>query len=233
MTEVIKLSVKDWSPDDQPREKLLSKGVNALSNAELLAIILRSGTTKETVVELSQRILQSFGNDLNRLGQVSAEYLMSNFRGIGEAKAIGIIATLELGKRRKAEDVTANKKIVCSIDIYNYFYPSLCDLAYEEFWALFLNHSNRIISRFKISQGGISETVVDGKLIYKEAISHLASFVALCHNHPSGNHLPSPHDNSITFRIKKGIELLDMHLLDHVILTDGKYYSYADEGRFG
>jgi len=231
MTDFPKLSVKNWSPEDRPREKLLAKGVNALSNAELLAIILRSGTTTETVVELSQRILQSFGNNLNRLGKVSANQLMSDFKGVGEAKAIGIIAALELGKRRKAEDINNRKKIVTSLDIYNYFYPFLCDLPHEEFWALFLNRSNRIIDRFKISQGGISETIVDGKLIYKEAVARLASYVALCHNHPSGNYLPSPQDNTVTFRIRKGIELLDMTLLDHVILTDGKYYSYADEGK--
>lgn len=231
MSDLIKLSVKDWSPEDQPREKLLSKGVNTLSNAELLAIILRSGTKEETVVELSQRILQSVENDLNRLGKLSANYLITNFKGIGEAKAIGIIAALELGKRRKAEDINLRKKIICSIDIYNYFYPLLCDLPHEEFWALFLNHSNRIIDRFKISQGGISETIVDGKLIYKEAIAHLASWVVLCHNHPSGNYLPSPQDNRITLRIKKGLEVLDMLLLDHIILADGKYYSYADEGK--
>jgi len=232
MTNLAKLSVKNWSPEDRPREKLLLKGVNTLSNAELLAIILRSGTTKETVVELSQRILQSFGNDLNRLGKVSATQLMSDFKGIGKAKAIGIIAALELGKRRKAEEqLSSRKKIVTSVDIYNYFYPFLCDLPHEEFWALFLNRSNRIIDRFKISQGGISETIVDGKIIYKEAVSQLASYVVLCHNHPSGNHLPSPQDNTVTIRIKKGVELLDMILLDHVILTDGKYYSFADEGK--
>jgi len=231
MTDLPKLSVKDWSPDDQPREKLLLKGVNTLSNAELLAIILRSGTREEGVVELSQRILRTFGNDLTRLGKASANYLITNFRGVGEAKAIGIIAALELGKRRKAEDIGARKKIICSLDIYNYFYPVLCDLQHEEFWALFLNHSNRIIDRYKVSQGGLSETVVEGKLIYKEAIAHLSSFVVLCHNHPSGNRLPSPQDNTVTFRIKKGLELIDMHLLDHVVFTEGNYYSYADEGK--
>jgi len=231
MTELAKLSVKDWSPEDQPREKLMSKGIGALSNAELLAIILRSGTKNETVVELSQRILQSFGNDLNRLGKASANDLMSNFKGVGEAKAIGIIAALELGKRRKADDMNDRKKIICSMDIYNYFYPFLSDLQHEEFWALFLNHSNRIIDRYRISQGGVTETIVDGKIIYKEAITRLASFVILCHNHPSGNCLPSSHDNTITLRIKKGLEQLEMHLLDHVILTGGSYYSFADEGR--
>ena len=231
MTNLPKLSVKDWSPDDQPREKLLFKGVNILSNAELLAVILRSGTREESVVELSQRILQTFGNDLSRLGKVSANHLIANFKGIGEAKAIGIIAALELGRRRKMEDIGAQKKIICSKDIYNYFYPVLCDLQHEEFWALFLNHANRVINRFKVSQGGISETVVEGKLIYKEAISNLASFVALCHNHPSGNCSPSPQDNKVTIQIKKGLELLDMHLLDHVILVEGRYFSYADEDR--
>jgi len=231
MTELIKFSVKEWSPEDRPREKLLSKGVNSLSNAELLAVILRSGTKDETVVELSQRILQSFGNDLNRLGKVSANYLISNFKGIGEAKAIGIIAALELGKRRKAEEIHNRKKIICSLDIYNYFHPFLCDLPYEEFWALFLNRSNKIIEKFKISQGGIAETIVDGKLIYKEAITHLASYVVLCHNHPSGNHIPSPQDNAVTQHLKKGLEAIDVRLLDHIILTDGKYYSFADEGR--
>jgi DNA repair protein RadC len=231
MSDIPKLSVKDWSPEDQPREKLLLKGVNSLSNAELLAIILRSGTKKETVVELSQRILQSVGNDLNRLGKVSANHLIASFKGIGEAKAIGIIAALELGKRRKVDDMGNRKRIICSTDIYNYFYPVLCDLPHEELWALFLNHSNRIIDRFKVSQGGISETVVDGKLIYKEAIMRLASYVVLCHNHPSGSHFPSPQDHAVTLRIKNGLETLEIKLLDHIILTDGKYYSFLDDGR--
>ena len=202
-----------------------------MSNVELLAVILRSGTRKETVVELSQRILRSFGNDLNRLGKVSASHLISNFAGIGEAKAIGIIAALELGKRRKAEEIHNRKKIVCSLDIYNYFYPFLCDLHHEEFWALFLNRSNMVIDKLKISQGGTNETVVDGKIIYKEAIAHLASFVVICHNHPSGSHLPSSHDNTVTQRIKKGLEAIEMGLLDHVIISGGNYYSFADEGR--
>ena len=233
MTEIIKLKVKDWSPDDRPREKLLTRGANTLSNAELLAIILRSGTRTESVIDLSQRILQSFGNDLSLLGKASPNHLITNFKGIGKAKAMGIIAALELGKRRKAEDTSTKKRIISSIDIYNYFYPILCDLPHEEFWALFLNHSNRIIDRFKISQGGISGTVVDGKIIYKEAISRLASYVVLCHNHPSGNYMPSSQDNTITYRIKKGLEQFEIQLLDHVILTDGKYYSYGDEGKIG
>jgi len=232
MKKLNKLCVKDWSPEDQPREKLLTNGLNVLSNAELLALILRSGTQEETVVQLSQRILLSVENDLSRLAKISASQLMSDFKGIGKAKAVAICASLELGKRRKAEEVGDQKKIICSRDIYNYFYPLLCDLPHEEFWALFLNHSNRVIDRFKVSQGGTSETVVDGKLIYKEATARLATFVVLCHNHPSGNRFPSSHDNAVTLRIKKGLEMLEMYLLDHVILTDGKYFSYADEGKF-
>jgi len=231
MIEKTKLSVKKWLPEDRPREKLLLKGVNTLSNAELLAIIFRSGTKDESVVELSQRLLQAYGNNLNKLGNASPKDLIKNFKGIGAAKAIGIIAALELGKRRKAEEIFNRKKIINSIDIYNYFYPILCELPHEEFWALFLNHSNRIIDKYKISQGGISETIVEGKMIYKEAIAHLATYVVLCHNHPSGNYLPSLQDNRITLKIKKGLELIDINLLDHVIFVNGMYYSYADDNK--
>jgi DNA repair protein RadC len=157
--------------------------------------------------------------------------LIANFKGVGVAKAVGVIAALELGKRRKADESLPLKKISSSIDIYNYFYPVFCDLPYEEFWALFLNRSNRIIDKVKISQGGVSEVSVDGKIVYKEAIIRLTSYVILCHNHPSGNPVPSRQDNLVTASIKKGVELLDMYLLDHVIFTNGKYYSYADEGK--
>jgi DNA repair protein RadC len=226
-----KLRVKDWAEEDRPREKLLLKGVNTLSDAELLAIIISSGNKEETAVELAQRILQSAGNDINQLGKLSAKHLVNNFKGIGEAKAISIVAALELGKRRKAAEITEKKKITCSQDIYNLFHSFLCDLYYEEFWALFLNRSNRVIEKIKISQGGVSETVVDGKIIYKEALNCLASSIILCHNHPSGNVAPSRQDDVITMKLKKGIELLDMLLVDHLILCDGNYYSYADEGR--
>jgi DNA repair protein RadC len=226
-----KLSVKDWSPDDQPREKLLAKGVNVLSDAELLAIIIGSGNTEETSVELSQRILRTAENNINRLSKFSVNHLISNFKGIGNAKAVSIVAALELGKRRKAEDTESRKKILCSRDIYNYFYPMLCDLQYEEFWALFLNNANWIIDRVKISQGGVGQTSVDGKLIYKEALTRLASGVILCHNHPSGNPKPSNPDDEVTFRIKKGLRLLEISLHDHLIFCEGKYYSYADEER--
>lgn len=226
-----KLSVKNWSPDDQPREKLLAKGAVALSDAELLAIIIGSGNTEETSVELSQRILQTAGNSINRLSKFSVNHLVSNFKGIGNAKAVGIVSALELGKRRKAEDVEIRKQILCSMDIYNYFYPMLCDLQCEELWALFLNGACRIIDRVKISQGGVKQTFVDGKLIYKEALTRLATGVILCHNHPSGNPKPSNLDDELTLRIKKGLRLFEIVLFDHLIFCDGKYYSYADEER--
>jgi DNA repair protein RadC len=231
MCEQIKRSVKDWSPEDRPREKLLLKGTNALSNTELLAIIIGSGNKDETVVQLSQRILQAADNNINRLGKFSVKQLINNFKGIGEAKAVSIVAALELGKRRKAEEILNREKIKSSKDIYEYFHPLLCDLHYEEFWILFLNRANKIIDRLKISQGGISETIVDAKLIYKEALTRLSSGIILCHNHPSGNTLPSLQDNLITQKIREGSKLLDINLIDHLIVCDGKFYSYADEGK--
>ncbi|MDR1632259.1 MAG: DNA repair protein RadC [Dysgonamonadaceae bacterium] len=231
MNTITKLSVKNWSPADQPREKLLAKGTNALSDAELLAIIIGSGNIEENSVELSQRILHAAENNISQLGKFSVNDLVSSFKGIGNAKAVSIVAALELGRRRRAEDMESRKKIRFSIDIYNYFYPMLCDLPHEEFWALFLNNSNRIIDRFKISQGGISKTGVDGRLIYKEALTRLASYVILCHNHPSGNPKPSYQDDETTFRLKKGLQLLELSLLDHLIFCEGTYYSYADEER--
>ncbi|MDR2691623.1 MAG: DNA repair protein RadC [Dysgonamonadaceae bacterium] len=228
---ITKLSIKNWSPADQPREKLLTKGTGALSDAELLAIIIGSGNIEENSVELSKRILHAAENNISQLGKFSVNDLVSNFKGIGNAKALSIVAALELGRRRKAEEPENRKKIGCSIDIYNYFYPVLCDLSHEEFWALFLNNSNRIIDRLKISQGGISKTGVDGRLIYKEALTRLASYVIFCHNHPSGNPKPSHHDDETTFRLKKGLLLLEIPLLDHLIFCEGKYYSYADKER--
>ena len=226
-----KLSVKNWSPADRPREKMLAKGINALSDAELLAIIIGSGNMEENSVELSQRILHAAGNNISQLSKFSINDLISNFKGIGSAKAVGIVAALELGRRRKAEDAGTRKKIHCSIDIYNYFYPVLCDLPYEEFWVLFLNNSRRVIDRLKISQGGIAQTGVDGRLVYKEALTRLASCVIFCHNHPSGNPQPSRHDDETTFRLNKGLRLLEICLCDHLIFCEGKYYSYADEER--
>ncbi|MDR1738762.1 MAG: DNA repair protein RadC [Candidatus Symbiothrix sp.] len=222
-----KLSVKEWSPDDQPREKLLAKGVFALSDSELLAIILGSGNQEENVVGLAQRILQSADNLINNLGKYSVEQLMQ-FKGVGVAKAISIVAALELGKRRNAEDILQQEEIRSSRDIYRIFYPILCDLSYEEFWVLLLNPKLKIIDKVKISQGGIVQTSVDSRIIYKEALLRTATGVALCHNHPSGNAQPSKEDNKLTEHILQGLKQLDIHLHDHIIIGDGDYYSYAD-----
>ncbi|MCC8146399.1 MAG: DNA repair protein RadC [Bacteroidales bacterium] len=226
-----KLSVKEWSPEDQPREKLLLKGVSALSDAELLAILIGSGNTEESVVQLSQRILQSVDNNLNKLGKLSVKDLIKTFKGIGEAKAISIIAALELGKRRRSSEIVNLGQIRYSKDIYDLFHPLLADLYYEEFWVLFLNRSNKIIDKIKLSQGGISETVVDNRIIYKEALSRLCTSVVICHNHPSGNKNPSRQDEILTQKLKEGLKLLDIHLIDHIIVCESVYYSFADEGK--
>ncbi|MDR1526832.1 MAG: DNA repair protein RadC [Dysgonamonadaceae bacterium] len=230
MTDPAKLSVKEWSPEDRPREKLLHKGVYVLSDTELLAIILGSGSKGESVVDLSQRILQSVNNNINQLGKLSVKQLMQ-FKGVGEAKAISIVAALELGKRRKAEEILHRERILSSKDVYEYFYPLLCDLYYEEFWALFLNSASKVIDKLKVSQGGISATVVDSKIIYREALLRLATSVIICHNHPSGHPKPSKEDDSVTVQLQRGLKFLDMDLKDHVIVCDGNFYSYADEGR--
>ena len=226
-----KLSVKDWAEEDRPREKILLKGIHSLSNAELLAIIIGSGNKDESSVELSQRILQSVENSLNKLGKIPIQQLISSFRGIGEAKALSIAAVMELGKRRKSEEVFKRERIISSRDIFEYFYPIMSDLPHEEFWVVFLNRSNRVIDRLRISQGGVSETVVDVKLILKESLLRLASGIVLCHNHPSGNTEPSWQDDEITKKIKNASNMMDVSVLDHLILCDDKYYSYADDGR--
>jgi len=226
----MKLSVKDWSPDDQPREKLISKGVLALSDAELLAIILGSGNREESVVELAQRLLQSAENNLNVLGKYTLSQLMQ-FKGIGEAKAVSVVATLELGKRRKAEEVLEREQIRYSRDVYEYFYPMLCDLYHEEFWALFLNNAAKILGKFKISQGGIASTTLDLRIVCREALNRLATRVILCHNHPSGNPTPSKEDERVTQHLQHALKLLDIQLNDHIILCDGSFFSFADEGR--
>ena len=226
-----KLSIKDWAEEDRPREKFLLKGISALSDAELLAILIGSGNTEESAVELSQRILFSADNNLNMLGKFSIKQLISGFKGIGEAKAISIVAAMELGKRRKYAEIINREQIRCSRDIFECFHPMLCDLQYEEFWILALNRSNKVIDKIKISQGGVSQTVVDRKLILKEVLDRLASGVALCHNHPSGNKKPSKDDDFITKRIKECCKLFDIDIFDHVIVADNDYYSYADEWR--
>jgi DNA repair protein RadC len=229
MAEYKNLSIKEWSLEDRPREKLLNKGISTLSDAELIAIIIRMGTRDESAVELSKRILNSVENNLNELGKLSVEDLQK-YKGMGEAKAIGIVAALELGRRRKLSEGVNRSKIGSSRDIYDIFHPLLADLPNEEFWIVLLNRSNKIIERQKISQGGISGTVTDIRIILKLALEKLASSLILCHNHPSGNPKPSEADISITKKIKESGKLMDINLLDHIIVTDGNYFSFADEG---
>ena len=229
MADYKNLSIKEWSLEDRPREKLLTKGISTLSDAELIAIIIGSGTRDESAVELSRRILGSVNHNLNELGKLTVNDLQK-YKGIGEAKAISIVAALELGRRRKLSDIVERQKISSSRDVYEIFHPILADLPHEEFWILLLNRSNKILERIKISQGGISGTVTDVRLILRLALEKLASSVILCHNHPSGNQQPSDADISITQKVKESGKLMEITLLDHIIVTDSTYYSFADEG---
>ena len=224
-----KLSIKNWAVEDRPREKMLSKGIRALSDAELIAILIGSGNSKETAVELSRRILASVKNNLNELAKLSVDDLQK-FKGIGEAKAINIIAALELGRRRKESDTEEKLQINGSNDVARIFQPLLGDLPHEEFWVLMLNRSNRVIDKQMVSQGGISGTVIDVRIILKAAVERLASAIVLCHNHPSGNLQASEADQSITKKIKEAGALMDIAVLDHVIIGNEKYFSFADEG---
>ncbi|MDB4334780.1 DNA repair protein RadC [bacterium] len=224
------LSIKNWALEDRPREKLAIKGTSSLSNAELLAILIGSGNKKETAVELSKRILFAHENNLNELGKSSIEQLIRDYSGIGEAKAVTIVAALELGKRRQLHDAKLKPKISSSQDVFEFFHPSLGDLPYEEFWVLLLNRANKIIGSQKISQGGLSGTVIDVRLIMKNALDQLACSMILCHNHPSGNTRPSESDISITKKIKAAGKTMDIQVLDHIIVTDQAFFSFADEG---
>lgn len=225
----LKLRITDWAEEDRPREKLLLKGVSSLSDAELIAILIGSGNKNETAVELSQRILFSVNNNLNSLGKLTITDLINNFNGIGEAKAITIIAALELGKRRKLSEGEKQIQIRSSEDVYDILHPHLGDLKHEEVWILLLNRSNKVIKKAQISKGGITGSSVDIRLIVKEAIDNLATGVILVHNHPSGNIHPSGADNQITLKLKEACNLLDIILFDHLIICDKNYYSYKDE----
>ena len=222
--------ITDWAQEDRPREKLMAKGVSALSNAELLAIIMRSGSPKDNAVELARKILLDFDNNLGELGKATVNQL-KRYRGMGEAKAIGIVAALELGRRRNTGEMIEKKTFVCSKDIFLLFHPILGDLPHEEFWILFLNNSYRYMDKQRLSIGGLTDTSADVRFIMKMAIERLASRIAICHNHPSGNLTPSKQDIALTRKIKEGGALLDISLIDHVIVGDKKYYSFADEGK--
>jgi DNA repair protein RadC len=227
--EYKKLNIKEWAAEDRPREKLMSKGPRSLSDAELMAILIGSGNLNETAVELSRRILADSDNDLNELGQKSIDYL-KKFNGIGEAKAITIIAALELGKRRKENGSANIDKITGSKDVANLLSPILSDLQHEEFWVIYLNRSNKVIDKQRVSQGGIAGTVTDVRLILKIAVEKLASSIILCHNHPSGALEPSDADRKITDKLRQAGEVMDIPVLDHIIIAKNKYYSFADEG---
>lgn len=227
--EKTSLTIKAWAEEDRPREKLLLKGKNALSDAELLAILLGSGSREETAVGLAQRILNAQDNNLDELGKRSLDNLME-FKGIGEAKAITIVAALELGRRRQLSDVKERPQIRSSQDAYNVIAPMLMDLPHEEFWILLLNRANRVLQREQISLGGTAGTVVDAKIIFRKALAGQASSIILAHNHPSGSRKPSQQDVEVTRKLKQAGETLDISVLDHLIVADKGYYSFADEG---
>lgn len=228
MTE--RLTITQWAEEDRPREKMMIHGASALSNAELLAILIGSGNAEESAVELMRKILNDYHNNLNELGKASIEELC-RYKGIGSAKAISILAASELGKRRKEESVKERTTIVSSKDVYACFYPQMCDLPIEECWLLLLNRASKIIDKVKVSAGGLTATAVDVRCILREAIMKRASAIVLCHNHPSGNIRPSREDDLLTKLLARASECMDIRLIDHIILVDGAFYSYADEGR--
>jgi DNA repair protein RadC len=224
-----RLTIKNWAEDDRPREKLLLKGKNALSDAELLAILLGSGNVDETAVDLAKKILGDVKENLIELSRLGVREL-EQFKGIGKAKAVIIIAAMELGKRRNEAVVIAKEKITNSKDAFEIFRSTIGDQPYEEFWIILLNKANKVIQKCSISEGGISGTVVDPKKIFKIVLDHHASSIILGHNHPSGNVQPSEADHKITSKLKDAGMMLDVAVLDHLIIGDDKYFSFADEG---
>jgi DNA repair protein RadC len=223
------LALSTWAVEERPREKVLANGVQYLSDAELLAILLGSGTKNMTVVELARQILKDAGNNLQLLGRMGIEELL-RIKGVGPAKAITVLAALELGRRRSGLQHPEKIPVKSSETVYRLFLPLLGDLEHEEFWLLMLNRANRVLGRYKVSQGGLSGTVIDTRIILKKALDNLASSIIVCHNHPSGNKQPSDADVKITEKLKKAAEMLEIKLLDHVIIADKSYFSFADEG---
>jgi DNA repair protein RadC len=226
-----KLPITNWSEDDKPREKLMVKGKSVLSDAELIAILIGSGSRNESAVDLSKRILASVDCNLNVLGKLSIVQLM-HFKGIGEAKAISIIAAMELGRRRREEEVVDLKKITSSKIVFEIMQPIIGELPHEEFWILFLNNSNKVLSKSQLSKGGITGTVVDVRLVFKMALEQNATSLLLVHNHPSGSLQPSDADISITKKMKTAGQQLDIPVLDHIIIAENGYYSFNDNGIF-
>lgn len=225
-----RISIKAWAEDDRPREKLLNKGKIALSDAELIAILISSGNDEESAVELSKRILiEAARNKLDILAKLDVNDLMK-FRGIGEAKALCIVAAMELSRRRNEEQKEINHPVSTSADAYQVIKPFLLDLPYEEFWVMHLNRANKVIGKTQIGRGGVSGTVADVRLIFKSAIEHLASGIIIAHNHPSGALKPSEADMSLTKRVKEAGKMVDIILLDHLIIGEREFFSFTDEG---
>ena len=223
--------ITNWAADDRPREKLMIKGKNALSDAELIAILIGSGSRNESAVQLSKRILSSFDNNLNALGKLSIKQL-TEFKGIGEAKAISIIAAMELGRRRREMEAIELKQIGSSKSVFEIMQPIIGELQHEEFWILYLNYSNKVIAKSQLSKGGITGTVVDIRIVFKIALEQNATSIILSHNHPSGKLQPSDADKEITKKLKFAGEQLDIKVLDHIIITENSYLSFQDEGIF-
>ena len=222
-------SIKNWATEDRPREKMLEKGRETLSDAELIAILIGSGNSKESAVDLSRRILKDVNDNLIQLSQLSVNDLM-NYNGIGEAKAISIVAALELGRRRRFAEAARQPRICNSKEAFEYFYMRMADIAHEQLWVLLLNPTNRVIKMAKISDGGVNGTSADPKRIFKIALENNATAMMLCHNHPSGNVLPSESDKVLTRNIVNGGKLLEIKILDHIIIGIDKYFSFADSG---
>ena len=225
-----KLNLKQWATEDRPREKMKQKGASALTNAELLAILIHTGNTEDSVVALTQKVMASCRNSLSELGKLSVGELCS-FKGIGEAKAISILAACELGRRRKEEEPMQRPQVRTSRSVYDYFYPIMTDLQVEECHVLFLNQSSKVIDSMRVSQGGLSNASVDIRCILREALLRRATSLVLCHNHPSGTAVPSRQDDELTRSLAEAARRVDMPLLDHVIFTEQGYYSYSDKGR--
>lgn len=227
-----KLSITQWAEEDRPREKLMTLGAAALTNAELLAILIGSGSTEESAVELMKRLLSDCNNNLNSLGKMTiSELTDSRYKGLGPAKAVTILAACELGKRRQATAAEERPRMDSAQAIYDFIHPRMQDLATEQAWVLLLNQNFKLIKAVMISNGGISETAVDVRIILKEALMCNATVVALCHNHPSNNPHPSGDDDRITQRLQRACETMRIHLLDHLVVTDGAYYSYMEHGK--
>ncbi len=224
------LTINQWAEEDRPRERLLAHGAAALTNAELLAILIGSGTPQVSAVDLMKQMLGDCGNNLNALGKLSFRQLTA-YKGIGEAKAVTLLAACELGKRRQMEQALERTEFSSAQAIYDYMRPRMQDLDVEEAWVLLMNHNFRHIATINIARGGITEAAVDVRIILREALIAGATVVALCHNHPSGNAKPSRNDDRLTESVKKACDIVRIHLADHVIVTDGQYYSYAEHGK--